>query len=1118
MENCSSKISIHQGMGTTQNARFLSALQPDYFLLDEREEIDYVVLAQKISKYLKHFKESDSVNEQSDWSPFFAWESTAILAQIYKWNIEDYEKKYKNDRKSITLIDDNEEQRKIIRKVFEKIHYDFAQLTDKVETLDHTISIKEFLLSSKAAIETQLNAILLKITNENSIITLLQSYQFNKNIQNLFGLLLYWKNSTEKAFTLQLESYPSHTPHYALFLAFLKLLGIAKNHLNDFTKRHLDFYYKDILQLLPQKAQPDFVHLLIEPAANKNPFLLPQKTIFSAGKNSLGKNKFYASTSDQVINSIKIKSFLSHHIIQNKWKKTDLFPLNATNKPFSSFPSFSENIETGLLLASPLFYMKGGTRTITLKFDSQILDPNLLGFWITGEKKWIEITDENKELTQDKYIKLIIPASEKAIIPFNKEIHAGEVIETSHPILKIIPKNNSEKSDFKTLEIGISVNGLKNLIVATDTGVVDINKPFKPFGDFPKNGNGFIIGCNEFFMKKRAIASFSIESDAISSYALAGTLNSAITNNVNILAQSNFNTLAQSNILAQNKISDVQNLSLNTNLNANLSSTFDNFSSQIFLDSIYTYTRLIDSSLLLEMKNGKFVENGTTTFNSVYTNSQWIKEYAEDVIPHKESISGYIRIQLEDPKYKDEKFLQDYITAAKLASPVLPKVPVIQSLVMNYSVTEKYTFSDSDDNLNVLEYYHLLPFGYEKLNPKSSLSLIPDLPQKGEIYFGFENAKPGNGLSILFQMAEGTANPRKEPAKISWEYLSENQWKSINSHDIGDETFGLLQSGIINLTVPEFDNTQTVVLPKNLFWLRISVDELDRICHFVGVHEQALKAVLFDFENNGSGFLEVTPKETVSKLYQPNSFVKKVKQPYSSFGGKKQEEDTQLYQRSSERLRHKQRVITSWDYERLILQEFPEVYRVKCLNHYRYDSGSVSNVLAGYVTLIPIAGSLSTSTVWAWKPLLNLSTLQRIKNRIMGLCSPHARLSIKPPVLEKIQISCKVKYKEIPGADMRLYADLLKETINRYISPWAYSDIDIDFAKKIELSSLIQLIDNQSFVDYIIDFKVNQFILDDEENTEVRKIADVKEIVPQTDYTLFIPNDTHEIEELKNHC
>lgn len=1103
MENSSSKISIHQGMGTTQNARFLSALQPDYFLLDEREEIDYVVLAQKISKYIKYFNESDSVNEQSDWSPFFAWESTAILAQIFKWNIEDYEKKYENDRKSTALINDNGEQKKIIKEVFEKIQYDFTKLTDKVTTLDDSLSIKEFLLSSKTAIEAQLNGILSKITTENSISTLLQSYQFNKNIQNLFGLLLYWKNSTEKAFTQQLESYPSHTPHYALFLAFLKLFGIAKNHLNDFTKRHLDFYYKDILQLLPQKAQPDFVHLLIEPTPNKNAFLLPKNTVFSAGKNSLGKNKFYASTSDQAINSVKIKSFLSHHVVQNNWKKTDLFPLNATSTPFSAFPSSSENTETGLLLASPLFYMKGGTRTITLKFNPQILDPNSFDFWITGEKKWIEIIEENKELTQDKYIKLTIPASEKAIVPFNKEIHAGEVIATLHPVLKIIPKSNTEKIDCKTLEIGITVNGLKNLIVATDTGVVDINKPFKPFGDFPKNGNGFIIGCNEFFLKKGAIAKFSIESDALSSSLLRGTVNSSLINS----------NITSNNAQISNKVSAIQSFT-----DINTASLFQNLNIQGINVSAYSHRDLVDNSLLFEMKNGKFSNEGNKTFDSVYKNNNPVKEYLEDEIPNKETVSGYIRIQLEDPKYEGEKFLQDYIKAAKLESPVLPKVPVIQSLVMDYSVTQKYNFNASDDALNVLEYYHLLPFGYEKLSPKSSLSLIPDLPQKGEIYIGFENAQPGNGLSILFQMAEGTANPRKEPAKISWEYLSGNQWASIDSHDIGDETLGLLQSGIINLTVPEFDNTQTVVLPKNLFWLRISVNELDRICNFVGIHVQALKAVLFDFENNGSGFLEVTPKDTASKLYQPNSSVKKVKLPYASFGGKKQEEDAQLYQRSSERLRHKQRAITSWDYERLILQEFPEVYRVKCLNHYRYDSGSVSNVSAGYVTLIPVAKSLSSSIVWEWKPLLSLSTLQRIKNRIMGLCSPHVRLCIKPPVLEKIQITCKVKYREIPSADTRLYADILKETINRYISPWAYSDLDIDFAKKIELSSLIQLIDNQSFVDYIIDFKVNQLILDDEENTVIKKMADVKEIVPQTDYTLFIPNDTHEIEELKNNC
>jgi len=1103
MENCSSKISIHQGMGTTQNARFLTALQPSYFLLDEREEIDYVVLVQKMSHYLKYFNDSDSKDGQSDWSSFFALESTAVLAQIFKWNIEDYEKKYESEKKSIALINDDEEQKKRILNVFEKIQDDFIRLTDKVNRIDDRISVKEFLVSSAINIEKQLNEILSKIKKADSIATFLQGYQVDKNIQQLFGLLMYWKNSTGEAFAQQLESYPSHTPHYALFLAFLKLLGIAKNHLNDFTKRHLDFYYKDILKLLPQKAQPDFVHLLIEPAAGKDAFLLPKNTIFSAGKNSLGNNKFYASTSDQVINSVKIKSFLSHHLVQNTWKKADLLPLNAANGPFSAFPSSSENTETGLFLASPLFYMKGGTRTITLKFNPHVLDPNSFDFWITGEKKWIEITQENKELTQDKYIKLTIPASEKAIVPFNKEIHTGEALATMHPVLKIIPRNNTGKIDCTTLEIGVNVSGLKNLIVATDTGVVDINKPFRPFGDFPKNGNGFMIGCNEFFMKKRAAARFSIESDALSSAWSIGSVNYTLFNS----------NLLNTNLQTFNKISAIQSLA-----ETNMQASFNYSGFQVADWGEATHIPLIHHSKLLAMKNGQFVKSDQTTFNAVYTNNSPVIEYSEDTVPDKESISGYIRIQLDDAKYKGEKFMQDYIAAAKLRNPVLPAVPVIQSLVMDYSVTETYSFSPSDDHRNVLEYYHLLPFGYEKLTPKSSLSFIPDLPDQGEIYIGFENAQPGNGLSLLFQMAEGTANPRKEPAEISWSYLSGNQWKPINSHDIGDETLGLLQSGIINLTIPEFDSTKTVVLPGHLFWLRISVDESDRICHFAGIHEQALKAVLSDFENNGSGFLEITPKETISKLYQPDASVKKVKQPYPSFGGKRQEEDNQLYQRSSERLRHKQRAITSWDYERLILQEFPEVYRVKCLNHYRYDSKSVSNVSAGYVTLIPVAKSPGSSTVWEWKPLLSLSTLQRIKNRITELCSPHVRLSVKPLVLEKIQISCNVKYKDIPGADTRLYAKMLAETVNRYISPWAYSDVDIDFAKKIELSSLIQLIDNQSFVDYIIDFKVNQLILDDEENTVIKRLEEVKEIVPQTDYTLFIPNDSHEIKELQKNC
>ncbi|OPG99383.1 hypothetical protein B2I21_05405, partial [Chryseobacterium mucoviscidosis] len=87
-----------------------------------------------MSNYLHYFNESDSTIAQSDWSPFFAWESTAVLAQIFKWNIEDYEKKYENIRKSVPLTNDNEELKKQVGKIFGKIQKDFISLTDKAET------------------------------------------------------------------------------------------------------------------------------------------------------------------------------------------------------------------------------------------------------------------------------------------------------------------------------------------------------------------------------------------------------------------------------------------------------------------------------------------------------------------------------------------------------------------------------------------------------------------------------------------------------------------------------------------------------------------------------------------------------------------------------------------------------------------------------------------------------------------------------------------------------------------------------------------------------------------------------------------------------------------------
>ncbi len=54
----------------------------------------------------------------------------------------------------------------------------------------------------------------------------------------------------ERYFTLdELETRHDIEPHFALVLAFLHLFEKLQAHQNTLTKRHLDFYYREVLQL-----------------------------------------------------------------------------------------------------------------------------------------------------------------------------------------------------------------------------------------------------------------------------------------------------------------------------------------------------------------------------------------------------------------------------------------------------------------------------------------------------------------------------------------------------------------------------------------------------------------------------------------------------------------------------------------------------------------------------------------------------------------------------------------------------------------------------------------------------------------------------------------------------
>lgn len=269
------------------------------------------------------------------------------------------------------------------------------------------------------------------------------------------------------------------------------------------------------------------------------------------------------------------------------------------------------------------------------------------------------------------------------------------------------------------------------------------------------------------------------------------------------------------------------------------------------------------------------------------------------------------------------------------------------------------------------------------------------------------------------------------------------------------------------------------MLPAGLLWLRAAVSEAaGAVCKLISVDAQAA-VVTFAPNNNASDFLDkALPAGSISKLKNPDSSVKKNEQPYSSFGGRTKESNRGYYTRVSERLRHKARAITIWDYEHLVLEAFPSIHKVKCLNHTKFDvnidSGYMeyNEVLPGNVTVITIPDLQNRNDANPLRPYTNQNTLLEIEEYLKQRVSCHVKLKVKNPRFEEVCVTFKLKLMK-GFDDFTFYANQLQQEITQFLTPWAYnSGVDIQFGGKIYKSVIIDFIEERPYVDFIIDVQL----------------------------------------------
>ncbi|MEW7289059.1 hypothetical protein [Aquimarina sp. 2304DJ70-9] len=411
--------------------------------------------------------------------------------------------------------------------------------------------------------------------------------------------------------------------------------------------------------------------------------------------------------------------------------------------------------------------------------------------------------------------------------------------------------------------------------------------------------------------------------------------------------------------------------------------------------------------------------------------------------------------------------LLDVQEDAKL--PNEPYTPQIKSIFVDYKA--KAEIEDMD-------IVHLYPFKdtSKQENIVNEPTLFPYFDDEGTLFIGIEKITVGGSLSMLFQLAEATANSELDRAEINWQYLSNNEWKPLE-YDfkvISDTTDGFTVSGITTIIIPEdINNDGNTVMQGPFYWLKVAAPEnVKAVAETIGIHTQAAKTSARITELNDKTRLEEALEAGgIAKLVEADFNIKKVEQLYPSFGGRVPEANGHFYTRVSEHLKHKGRALMLTDYEKIVLEGFPEIYKAKCITHtmglsaidYKRDL----EIAPGYVvvTVIPDLTKLKSGNLQ--EPKVPVSLLEKIGDHIRKRTSPFARLKVMNPRFEYVDVSIKIRLYR--GKSPDFYKKKLKEDITLFLAPWSLGDSEkLAFGQVVLFSDIVGFVEQLEYVDFIV--------------------------------------------------
>ncbi len=656
-----------------------------------------------------------------------------------------------------------------------------------------------------------------------------------------------------------------------------------------------------------------------------------------------------------------------------------------------------------------------------------------------------------------------------------------------------------EKYDLEEIGVSAEAHGVRNVVVYNNISQLDPSKPFYPFGPNPSTNSYFALASPEAARK---------HIDALCIHLHWGELPSG---------EEGFYGHYQG------YPSKYKNESFTAKVNVLNSGSWQPVTAS-----------QIQVAPLFQSSGRKLSEHQIIDVDSVeHLKPVDTDQLQEDFDLGLRTRSGFIKLTLASPEaafghHEYPMRLTETIEAnsrKKMGKrsnlPKSPYTPLLNKLSVDYiasSTISMRTAPDEKVDTQSEQVYRIHPFGTEKIYPdvgRSENGIFKPFEQDGHLLIGISASEAPSRLSLYFSMADDSVRSKSgTEAAHSWSILGSAGWEPLREDQIvSDGTKGFLSSGIVTLELPKDFSNRHSDMPGDLYWLKLASDnQSSSFCslrqlktHAVTLRRAKDEAV-FDWRQVSRTALQwrpVTSIPGISSVSQLDGFIQSADT----------EDRRQLNTRISERIRHRSRAISAWDYERLILQKFPMVGKVACFPNRQTSS---LHQVPGHLLIVVTPRISNPDDIIGKSPKLSAVYLNDIHDYVSSLSSAFAQVEVANPIYEWVQVRCKVVFEKY--AQGMNYSKILNQDICQFLNPFAMGGYGLQLSSLMRREDIYSHIYNQDYISYVTDFSMlhitrssdGYYKLDDSVRNEI--VNESADIVPTFPWSLMMPLKRHHIE------